>query len=144
MPEPMMPSPRIATSGFVIVFLSQGNDTHQSRGRTVDLNRISERPAVTRGRDPDDVSIPQTNVVAETETVGPQKVHMHISAPAMCRVLEVMVLDVGEAVTHFRIAAQEGLVPEHGSIALDGNGNRYGVEIRINHQFRPECAGAQL
>jgi hypothetical protein len=108
------------------------------------VNWIPQRPTVTFRRDLHDISVAQTNAIAETEAIGPKEVNVHISSAAMCCVLEVMVLDIGEAVTHFRIAAAEALVPEHTSITLDGDVNRHRVEPRINHKFRPKCTRAQL
>src|SRR5215470_12244735 len=111
MPDPIIPSPRIATFGLAICFSPQSNDLKRKRRRFIYVHRVSKRAPVSFYTDLHDVPIFQTNAVAETEAVRSKEVHMHIASVPMNRVLEVMVFNVFESVAHFRIAGPKALVP---------------------------------
>src|SRR5215469_9183337 len=56
----------------------------------------------------------------------------------------MMVFNVSKTVAHFRFAASEALTPQRPSVALDRYRHRYRFKLRIDNQFWPESAGAEL
>src|ERR1035437_8638547 len=69
---------------------------------------------------------------------------MNLSRPAVPFKLEMMVLNVLQAVTHFGFSGAKGLAPEHAPIPFDRRGHRYRLEFRIDHKFRSEGTSAEL
>ncbi len=70
--------------------------------------------------------------------------NVHVSRAPMQLELEVVVLQVAQAVGHFFFAARDRLRPE--LLAAAGNGHRtgHGSKIRIDHQLGSNRTGAQL
>src|SRR5262249_34618022 len=69
---------------------------------------------------------------------------MHVASPAMSLVLEMVMFNVGQAVTHFGFAAAECFIPECDSIPLDRHTDGNRIELRVDHQLRAKSTGAQL
>lgn len=83
------------------------------------MNEVSQRPAVDLGRDLHDVAILQANIVAKTQAISPEEMHVNVTCSAMSRVLEMMVLDILEAVAHCRVSAAEGFAPQRDAISFN-------------------------
>ena len=62
----------------------------------------------------------------------------------MSLVLEMVMFNVGEAMTHFGFAAAESFIPERHSIPFDRHPDGNRVELRVDHQLRAKSTGAQL
>jgi hypothetical protein len=91
-----------------------------------------------------DVSIFQTNVIAETEAVSSQEVNMDVSPPAVSFEFEMMMLNVLQAMAHFGFTRTERLGPVDIPFPLDRHRHRYGFEFGINHEFWSKRTRAQL
>ena len=78
------------------------------------------------------------------KAVRPEEMNVNISRAAMGFILEMMVFDVRQAVTHLSLAAAEGFRPEQVAGALDLHLDRHGLEVRVYDKFRSERAGAKL
>jgi len=72
-----------------------------------------------------DISILKANVVAKTETVCSKEVDMNLSRPAVPFKLEMMVLNILQAVTHFGFSSAKGLAPKDIPIPFDRRGHGY-------------------
>ena len=105
---------------------------------------VAERAAEAIEVHFDPVAVFQLDAVAEAEGVCAEEVHVHVAGLAVAFELEVMVLEVGEAVAHVLFAGLDGLLPEGLAVALDADlaGDR--LKVRADDQLRTEAAGAQL
>src|SRR5215469_5843718 len=70
--------------------------------------------------------------------------NMNVPTTTMSLVLEVVMFDVFEAVTHFRLAATKRLAPQNNTLALDLHCNRQRFKIGVNDQFGSQRTGAQF
>src|SRR6202034_684730 len=102
------------------------------------------RAPIAFGGDLHDISILKANVVAKTETVSSKEVDMNLSRLAVPFKLEMMVLNILQAVTHFGFPGAKCFAPEHAPIPFDGRGHRYRFEFRIDYKFRTKGTGAEL
>src|SRR5215831_16891389 len=93
-------------------------------GSFIDTHRVAQRPAIAFDGNLHNISISQTNVVAEAEAIGAKKVDMDIAGATVCRIFEMMMFNICEAVAHFRFATAKGLAPKYVSVPLDSDGNR--------------------
>ena len=57
---------------------------------------------------------------------------------------EMMMFDILQAVTHFRLAAAKGFRPECARAALNLHSNLDRFEFGVDHQFGSQCAGSKL
>ena len=73
----------------------------------VDVYRIAQRTAETVERDLHHVSLLQADAIAVAETIGTKEVDVNVTGATMRRKLEVVMLDVLQAVTHVRFASIE-------------------------------------
>jgi hypothetical protein len=83
-------------------------------------------------------------VVAETQAISAKEMHVDVPAPAVSFVLEMVMLNVLQTVTHFGFTAPERPSPENTSFPLDCHRHRYGLEFRIDHEFWPKRASAEF
>src|ERR1035438_9671194 len=100
MPEPMMPSPKIATRGFDIDGLSQGNDANECRASCRGAQRIAQWPPKAFEADLHYVSVGQLDAFAEAEAIRTEIMDVHVSGPPVPFKLELMMLNVLQAVAH--------------------------------------------
>ena len=82
----------------------------------------------------------QENVLPEAQTIGSEEVNMGISGTAMRGILEMMMLQVFDAVTHIGITAFDGLGPDDGSETFDGHFALDLFQPLPNDQFRSQGA----
>src|SRR5882757_8468775 len=73
-----------------------------------------------------------------------EKMNVYVSRATVQLELEMVVLQVAQAVGHFLFAARNGLRPEGPATAFYSDRTWHGSKIRINHKFRPDGTGAQL
>src|SRR6266481_4610466 len=73
-----------------------------------------------------------------------EKMNVYVSRATVQLELEMVMLQVAEAVGHFLFAARDGLRPEVTATAFNGHRTRHSSKIRINHKFGPDGTGAQL
>src|SRR6266567_9157931 len=81
--------------------------------RFADENRVAQSAPEAVETDLHDVSIGQPNAFTETQTVGAEKMNMNVSWLAMLLELEMMMLEVLQAVTHFHFAGADLSGPKH-------------------------------
>jgi hypothetical protein len=105
---------------------------------------VSQRAPITFDGNLHDVSMLQTNVIAETQAVRSKEVYVDVSPAAVSFIFEMMVLDVLQAMAHFGFTAAESFGPMDISFPFDGHGYRHGFEFRINHKFWPKRTGAEF
>ena len=139
-----MPNPRIATFGFDIDHSSQRNHINKCRFRIIYADRVSQRAPVAFDGNLHDVSLLQTNVIAEAQAVRSKEVNVDISTAAMSFVFEMMVLDVSQAMAHFGFTAAECLGPMDIAFPFDGCGYGNGLEFWIDHKFWSKRTGAKF
>src|SRR5947209_8281161 len=73
-----------------------------------------------------------------------EKVDVDRAGLAVAFELEVMVLEVGEAVAHVRLSALDVFLPEDLVPTPNVHVARDGGEVRANHELRAKAAGAEL
>ena len=83
-------------------------------------------------------------MVAKTEAVSSKEVDMNLARPAVPFKLEMMVLNILQAVTHFGFSAAKCFALKHAPIPFDRRGYRYRFELGIDHKFRSQGTGAEL
>ena len=83
-------------------------------------------------------------MVAKAEAVRSEEMDMNLAWPAVPFKLEMMVLDVVQAVTHFGFSGAETLAPKHVAVPFDRRGHRDRLEFCIHHEFWPKGTSAQL
>src|SRR5215469_2738163 len=130
----------------VSTFSSSPQSNHVGQGlRGIrDLERIDERPSESFKPDLHKIAVFQLDSLAVAQTIGAEVMHVDITRAAMCFVLEMMVLDIREAMAHFRFARANLFRPENLSGTADGNLPNDGVERRIEYEFGAERTGAQF
>src|SRR5665213_275517 len=106
MPPPMMPRPRNAMRGLLIKISGHRFDRNQSSRAANNAQRIAQRAAETGEPNFHHVAVGELHAVAETQGARAKKMHVQIDGAAMRFKLEMMMLDVREAVTHFIFASQ--------------------------------------
>ena len=82
----------------------------------------------------------QENVLPETQTIGSEEVDVGISGAAMLGILEMMVLQIFDAVTHVGIPRFDRLGPDDFSLTFDGNLALDVIQPLSNDQFRSQGA----
>lgn len=108
------------------------------------LHRVTERSSETIELNLHDISIAETDSLAEAEQTGSQIMDMYIARMAVKFKLEVMMLKVCEAVAHLVFTGPYVSRPEGLSVALQGDGPGNGIEGRIDDKLRAERAHPQL
>ena len=84
-----------------------------------DGQRIGERRAERGQVDLELVAGFDADAIDEAQRRGAEEVQVHVARHAVLAVLEVVVLEVREAVAHVAFAGEEGLLPEHRAPAAD-------------------------
>src|SRR5690349_3738393 len=97
----------------------QRDGTNEVVGRLPNLHRISQGTAETAESDLDHVATFYLYALDKAETVGSEEMNMHVSRPPMSVKLEVMMLDVFQAVAHLGNPGAEGLRPVHTPCPFD-------------------------
>ena len=70
--------------------------------------------------------------------------HVHVAWPTMTFELEMVMLDVRHAVTHFSFACRNLSLPQDPGLALDPDAPGNEIEIWIDHQLGTDRTGAQF
>src|SRR4029077_10272242 len=73
-----------------------------------------------------------------------EKMNVHVPRAAMSLKLEMMMLEVAQAMTHFGLARPESARPEHTSLAINLDLRRDRRELWIDDEFRAQCAGSEF
>ncbi len=133
---------------------SDGNRSRQAaaqscldgyRGRAgLDLEGVGERQAEGLGLDLEDVAGLGADAVGEGEGGGAEHVDVQIAGLAEERVLEVVVLEVGDGVAHVGLAGEEGLFPDRLAVAADAARALDVVGQGADQDFRAEGGGPEL
>ena len=90
-----MPSPKIATCGFVMEFNHlRGNTSISEAFAVLTRSGLQEWSSESLRSNLHHVALLQSNAIAETEAIGAEEVHVHIARPAMRLVFEMMMFDV--------------------------------------------------
>ena len=84
------------------------------------------------------VAVFKPQPVFEAEHVGAEKVNVRIARLSESRILEVMVLEVRERVTHPLLATRDLPFPNRLPVSLHRGAPRNIRKIRINHQLRTQ------
>jgi hypothetical protein len=84
-----------------------------------DTQRIPQRPAEVLESNVHDISILKLHAGTEAQCARAEVMDMHVAGPAMRLELEVVMLEVLQAVAHCGIAGANFLRPEFTSITLD-------------------------
>ena len=82
--------------------------------------------------------------VAKTQRIRAEIMHMRVARAAVRLELEMVVLNIREAVAHLGLAGADGLRPDDFPRALDLTSPGHGGKFRRDDQFRPERAGAHF
>jgi hypothetical protein len=106
---------------------------------TGDSQRISQRAAEAFEANLHYIAVFQREPVAKTERIRAEEMNVYVTRPAMSFVLEVMMLQIGEAVGHGGIAARDLFRPDRRAAVLDEDFSRHGAKIRIDNQFGPQA-----
>src|SRR3954447_15468612 len=99
--------------------LSERGDTDKTRFNSIYTNRIAQWAAEALELNVHHIAIFQANSFAETETVGAKKVDVNVSGPTVRFKLEVMMLNILQAVAHFRFASPNLLGPQRPAVAMN-------------------------
>src|SRR4029453_17661036 len=110
----------------------------------LDADRVPERPPEAVEADAHHVAVLECNALAEAEGVRAEEMDVDVAGPAMRVELEVMVLDVAQAVAHLRLAAGHHTRPDPLAAPLDPDLARDGIEDRRQRQLRPDRRRAAL
>src|SRR5579864_5066526 len=100
------------------------------------MNHIAEWPPESFKCNLNRISVSQPNPRSKAQAVGSEEMHMHITRPAMSFELEVMVLEIPQAMAHFRFARAEGSRPENTPVTFDPHMDRHRGKLRIHNQLR--------
>ena len=76
--------------------------------------------------------------------LGSVEVDVHVTGAAVPGVLEMMMLHIGEAVAHARFACGDGMRPDGGAAALNGDRAGYLVESGVHRDLRTDGAVPQF
>src|SRR5581483_2264887 len=123
---------------------SELGDSNPPPLRLLRLNRIAQRPSETAVADLHHVAILQPHSVAKAEGIHAEEVHVQVPRLAMRGMLEVVVLKIGEAVTHGLFTTADVTMPQKLAVALDIDFAGNGAKIGIDDQFRADGAGHEL
>ena len=124
--------------------LSERGDTDKTRFNSIYTNRIAQRTAEALEFNVHHISMFQAKSFAETETVGAKKVDVDVSGVAVRFKLEVMMLNILQAVAHFSFASPNLLGPQLAATAMNGDFARHGFKVRIEHKLGSDRAGVQF
>ncbi len=112
--------------------------------RSINSNRVSQRPAKVFEGNRHQVAILQPQAVLEAEHVGAEKMDVHVAWPAVFGMLEVMVLEISQRMAHPSLAAGLWRLPDHFSATFDCCTSWQIVELRLDHELWPQGAVAQF
>ena len=96
-----------------------------------DPQRIAQGAAESVEPHRHDVAVAQRDAVAVAEAVGAEEMDVDVAGSAVPLVLEVVVLDVGQAVAHGLLAGGDRRGPDRGAVAFDGDSAAHQREVRI-------------
>jgi hypothetical protein len=108
------------------------------------VDRVAKRAAKTLEANPCNVSFNEYDVVSERERVGPVEVDVDAAGLTVACELEVMMFQVGQAVTHVLLSAGDLFVPEGCARALDAYVTGDVGEGCSQHKFGAQAADAEL
>src|SRR6476619_6224516 len=75
-------------------------DGHRSRVAALDAERVAERAPEAIEPDFHDVTVLEPHAVAEAQRAGAEVMDVDVAGPPVGRVLEMVVLDIAQAVAH--------------------------------------------
>src|SRR5579863_9683713 len=144
MPVPISPNPKIATCGFGIILLTLWKQRSPASlrlappapGCAAPVRSLRIAPALRPRREAQCRLQSSSNRRRENARAGP--------GPAVRIEFEVVMLDIPQAVAHFRLARANLLPPQHARIALDHHLARHRLKIRVEHELGPDRTGANL
>jgi hypothetical protein len=100
------------------------------------MNHIAEWPSKTLKRYLDYIAVFQSNARRKAQAVGSEEMNVHVTRTAVSIKLEMMMLEIPQAVAHFRLARPKGSRPEDSPVTLDLSVDRYRRKLRIHNEFR--------
>src|SRR5687768_10449803 len=124
--------------------LLEGLNGDDGRWGVDDFHGVAQRAAEAFERDLHRVAIGQLDAVAEAQRTSSVVVHVDVSRPPVGLELEVMLLDVPQAVAHLVLSGENVLRPKLGACMLDRHLACYRAEIAVENQLRPESTSADL
>ena len=105
---------------------------------------VAQRQREGRRRNLEDVALPRLDAVGEGQGRGAEEVDVDVAGAPEQGIFEMVVLEVGEAVRHVRLAAQEGLLPQDLPVAQDPAGAAQILRQIADQQFRSQRGRTQL
>ena len=106
---------------------------------------IAQRQRERRGRDLEDVAFLGLDAVGEGQGRGAEEVDVDVAGAAEQGIFEMVVLEVGEAVRHVRLAGEERLLPQDLAVAQDAAGAAHDPAGRSpTSSSAPSAAGRSL
>ena len=108
------------------------------------MQRIAQGAAESRELNLHHIAAGETDAFAEAEAIGAEEMDVDVAGAAMRFELEMVMLDVAQAVAHFGFAGTDFFVPERFAGALDGDFTGDGIELGVKDDFRAEGTGAQF
>src|SRR5579863_565147 len=138
---PILKSPHAASASFSSPY---GSNVHQLRCASLHPHRVAQRPSEAFESHLHYVPVAKLNAVSKAQAIGAEKMHVQVPGPAVRIEFEVVMLDIPQAVAHFRLARANLLPPQHARIALDHHLARHRLKIRVEHELGPDRTGANL
>src|SRR5579859_3209706 len=106
--------------------------------------RVAERATVAGELDAHHVAIDELDSRAEAQAGRAEEMHVQVPRAAVRRVLEVVMLDVGEAMAHGGLARSNAALPKNTPAPLDPHRAGDRAEIGVDHQLGTEAAAPEL
>src|SRR5262245_39271446 len=94
-------------------------DGHRGGAAGLDSQGISQGPTEALEGDGHEVAVLEAHAIAEAQGAGAEIMDVDVARPPVRRVLEVVVLDITQAVTHLALAGRNRLRPQGAAAALD-------------------------
>ncbi len=84
------------------------------------------------------IAVLEPNAVSEAQAVRAVVMHVNIARPPVRLELEMMMLDVREAVAHLSLASGNVTRPNRAAEPLDADATRHSIEIAVDDQLGSE------
>src|ERR1700730_7636031 len=91
-----------------------------------------------------DIALGELDRIAETQAVRAVKMDVQIAGAAMGPELEMVMLDVGEAVAHFCGSGGDLALPDDALTTLDRHAAWHRMKIRVQHNLRAQRRSAKF
>src|SRR5262249_35813766 len=108
------------------------------------MDRIPKSAAEPFETDFCNITVFEDDSSTERQHICAEEMDVDLSRLAVSCKLEMVVLEVGETMTHVRLAGGDLGFPKRGPFTLDTNMARNVTELRTNDQLWTEAASTQL